>query len=106
MSTAACPQRFIADQIEPGMTDAPTADEGITEEESKKYREEWGIPFSRPGNAVDYSQVIISTITVSQIAELLAMRKAEMRIDVASFWVEPLYHRSRNRHRRRMATQV
>lgn len=35
-----------------------------------EFKEQWGIPFGRPGNAIDYSKCVISTITVSLTFEL------------------------------------
>lgn len=43
------------------MTDTTTSDAGGKE----AFKKDWGIPFGRPGNAVDYAQCVISTITVS-----------------------------------------
>ncbi|KAG7530910.1 hypothetical protein FFLO_04733 [Filobasidium floriforme] len=42
-----------------GMTDTTTSDAGGKE----AFKKDWGIPFGRPGNAVDYAQCVISTIT-------------------------------------------
>jgi NAD(P)-dependent dehydrogenase (short-subunit alcohol dehydrogenase family) len=44
-----------------GMTDTSTSDEGG----KAAFKKDWGIPFGRPGNAQDYAQCVISTITVS-----------------------------------------
>ena len=53
------------------MTDEREADEGQgmsvfgTEVSPEEYRGQWGIPFRRPGNAIDYAQCIFGLATVS-----------------------------------------
>lgn len=36
-----------------------------TDVKPEEYRGQWGIPFARPGNAVDYAQCIFGLATVS-----------------------------------------
>ena len=36
-----------------------------TQVKPEEYRENWGIPFARPGTAVDYAQCIFGLATVS-----------------------------------------
>lgn len=43
--------------------DANTGSEAHTAE----FRNKWGIPFGRPGSAVDYAQCIFSLVTVSRL---------------------------------------
>jgi len=45
-----------------GMTDTSPSDAGGKD----AFKKDWGIPLGRPGNAQDYAQCIISTITVSR----------------------------------------
>jgi hypothetical protein len=42
----------------------PDENTGSAEQE-RKYRQEMGIPFGRPGSAVDYAQCILGLATVS-----------------------------------------
>ena len=44
-----------------GMTDTSPSDAGGKD----AFKKDWGIPLGRPGNAQDYAQCVISTITVS-----------------------------------------
>ena len=45
-----------------GMTDTSPSDAGGKD----AFKKDWGIPLGRPGNAQDYAQCVISTITVSR----------------------------------------
>jgi hypothetical protein len=56
------------------MTDTTTSDAGGKE----AFKKDWGIPFGRPGNAVDYAQCVISTITVSFWSRLLLLVSRRM----------------------------
>ncbi|KAG8858530.1 hypothetical protein FRB96_005202 [Tulasnella sp. 330] len=46
-----------------GMTVINPEDNQDSEEYARKFKEKWGIPFGRPGGAVDYAQCIFSLIT-------------------------------------------
>ncbi len=48
-----------------GMTVIEEGENEGKAEQEEGFRNKWGIPFGRPGNAVDYAQVVISTATVS-----------------------------------------
>jgi hypothetical protein len=47
------------------MTVIPPEDNDGSSNHHNKFREEWGIPFGRPGNALDYAQTIFGVIAVS-----------------------------------------
>jgi len=48
-----------------GMTVIPNEDNKGSSEHVEKFKNDWGIPFGRPGSAVDYAQCILGLITVS-----------------------------------------
>jgi NAD(P)-dependent dehydrogenase (short-subunit alcohol dehydrogenase family) len=47
-----------------GMTIVETKDDQSSEQLFDHFRKEWGVPFGRPGNAVDYAQTILSIARV------------------------------------------
>lgn len=67
-----------------GMTDTSTSDEGG----KSAFKKDWGIPFGRPGNAVDYAQCVISTVTVSSHQAGFGEEPREFRwADERLFWM-------------------
>lgn len=48
-----------------GMTVIDPNDNKNSEAQVQTFKTQWGIPFGRPGNAVDYAQCIFGLITVS-----------------------------------------
>jgi NAD(P)-dependent dehydrogenase (short-subunit alcohol dehydrogenase family) len=50
-----------------GMTVIPPDANTGSEAHTAEFRNKWGIPFGRPGSAVDYAQCIFSLVTVSRL---------------------------------------
>jgi hypothetical protein len=52
------------------MTIIPQENNTGSDEHVKEYKNTWGIPFGRPGNAVDYAQTIFGVVSVSSSLQL------------------------------------
>ena len=79
------------------MTDTSTSDAGG----QSAFKKDWGIPFGRPGNAVDYAQCVISTVTVSLISACVCLFSEIVTLTyvlLGMHLAEPLRDRSRDRH--------
>lgn len=49
-----------------------------TDVKPEEYRGHWGIPFARPGNAVDYAQCIFGLATVSRTLQTSRRSQADI----------------------------